>query len=324
MIVSIPGEMTADMGRRIRDAVVDAARGSGVNGAVISGLANEYVDYFTTPEEYDAQHYEGGATVYGRASSVALEEVLVELTHRLVEGLPAPAPYPYDPRNGVTDDAPPFSFGASTATVASQPTTVARRLGDPSFRWHGGPRGFDRPLDRAFVQIQRRSAGGSWQTVDSDLGLAVLWTVNDDGLYRAQWEPPLGQQLGHYRFLITANRYTLASRPFELRASRSLRPQRVAAPAGKVAVVLDYPRPRVQEDVGDRPPDWNASLIHRPPNAASGQVTFLVNGLAVTVNDGPGGRFEVSAIPGDQIQIPAGGGRDALGNSTGADFGFQA
>ena len=174
----------------------DAARGSGVTSAVISGLANEYVDYFTTPQEYDAQHYEGGATIYGRASAVALQEVLVELTRRLVQGRPAPQPYPYDPRNGVAANAAPFPLGAASATVARQPGPGAWRLGRPRFAWRGGVRGFDRPLDRAFVQIQRRIANGGWQTVDSDLGLAVLWRVDEDGLYRARWEPRLDQPLG--------------------------------------------------------------------------------------------------------------------------------
>jgi hypothetical protein len=323
MIVSIPGEMTAEAGRRLRHAVVDAAAGSGVTGAVISGLANEYTDYFTTPQEYDAQHYEGGATVYGRASSVALQEALVELSKRLVEGRPPPQPYPYDPRNGVSDSAPPFPTGAASATAADQPDPQAERLQHPSFAWHGGARGFDRPLDRPFVQIQRRSASGGWQTVDSDLGLAVLWTV-DDGLYRAEWEPPLDQSLGTYRFLITANRYRLPSRPFDLGVSRALTPRRVAAPAGKMAVVLDYPPAKVQEHVGDPPPDASASLTYRPPHTRSGVVTFIVNGQPTTVQADANGRFEVSANPGDQVEIPAGGGRDEHGNRTGKDFAFQA
>jgi hypothetical protein len=324
LIVSIPGEMTAEAGRRLRHAVVDAASGSGVTGAVISGLANEYADYFTTPQEYDAQHYEGGATVYGRASSVALQEALVELTRRLVAGAPSPQPYPYDPRNGVTDNAPPFSTGAAGATAAVQPDPQAERLQHPSFAWYGGARGFDRPLDRPFVQIQRRTAGGGWQTVDSDLGLAVLWTVDGDGLYHAEWEPPLDQSLGTYRFQITANRYTIASRPFDLGVSRALTPRRVPAPTGKVAIVLDYPRAKVREDVGDPPPDASASLTFRPPHASSGVVTFVVDGRAITVGAGAGGRFEVSATPGDQVEIRAGDGRDADGNRTGQDFAFQA
>jgi len=39
------------------------------------------------------QHYEGGATVYGRASSVALQEALVALAGNLAAGKPAPDPY---------------------------------------------------------------------------------------------------------------------------------------------------------------------------------------------------------------------------------------
>ena len=71
-------------------------------------------------------------------------------------------------------------------------------------------------------------------------------------------------------------------------------------------------------------PDASASLTHRPRHAASGRVTFLVDGQPVTVQAGPGGRFEVSANPGDQIEIPEGNGRDGFGNRTGADFAFQA
>ena len=165
---------------------------------------------------------------------------------------------------------------------------------------------------------------GGWQTVDSDLGLAVLWSVDEDGLYRAEWEPPLGQPLGTYRFRITANRYSLASRPFELRASWALAPRRVAAPSGKVAVVLDYPPAKVQENMGDPPPDATASLTDRPPHACSGRVTFIVKGQQITVRAGPDGRFEVSAKPGDLVLIPAGNGHDSLGNRTGADFIFRA
>jgi len=32
---------------------------------VISALANTYIDYVTTPEEYNVQRYEGASTIYG-------------------------------------------------------------------------------------------------------------------------------------------------------------------------------------------------------------------------------------------------------------------
>ena len=171
MIVSIPGEMTAEMGRRVRSAVADAARGSGVTGAVISGLANEYIDYFTTPQEYDAQHYEGGATIYGRASGVALQEVLVDLPvawsrvarrPRPIRMTPATGSRPTPPRSRSAPRAPPppastrepggwgapaspgrAGCAASTArsTAPSSRSSAPRRTaaGEPSTRTSASP-----------------------------------------------------------------------------------------------------------------------------------------------------------------------------------------
>ena len=156
MIVSVPGEMTEEMGRRVRKSVLDASSSAGITTTVISGLANEYADYFTTPEEYDAQHYEGGATVYGRASSVAIQEALTALAGDLAAGKPAPPPYPYDPTNGASPDGAPFPAGAASGKITAQPAATAERLGHPAVSWQGGPRGYDRPLDSAFVTVQRQ------------------------------------------------------------------------------------------------------------------------------------------------------------------------
>lgn len=318
MIASIPGEMTAEMGRRVRHAVVQAAAGHGVRRAVISGLANEYADYFTTPQEYDAQHYEGAATVYGRASSVALQETLVRLTRSLVTGRPGPRPYAYNPRNGVTAQAGPFSTGAASGKIATQPARSTRRLLHPTVSWQGGVRGYDRPLDRAFVEVQRLS-GGRWHTVESDLGLEVLWRVDSNGLYHAEWEPPYQHDLGTYRFHIAANRYRLTSRSFRLLPSRSLHVHRLRAPAGRVAVELEYPKAVVHEDVGDPAPDVTAGLTARPARVpeGGGRVTFLVNGHRRTVTAGPGGRFEIGAAPGADVTVPAGAARDRFANHNG-------
>src|SRR5205823_157815 len=51
VIATIPGEMTVEMGRRVRKAVLGASRPAGVRAVVLSGLANEYLQYFTTPQE---------------------------------------------------------------------------------------------------------------------------------------------------------------------------------------------------------------------------------------------------------------------------------
>jgi hypothetical protein len=259
--------------------------------------------------------------VYGRASSVALQEMLVELTGDLVNGRKAPKPYPYDPRNGVKAKAKPFSRGADSGKIMKQPKRTTRRLRHPTVAWQGGPRGFDRPLDSAFVKIQRRSRG-RWRTVESDLGLEVLWQVNSAGVYQAEWEPPYDHRLGTYRFRITANRYSLTSRRFHLEPSRSLSLSRLGAPAGKVVVELRYPKPNVREDVGDPAPDASASLTARPARVAKGgKVTFLVDGKRRTVKAGPGGQFEVRAAPGAEVKVPVGAARDRFGNYNGKPSG---
>ena len=67
LLITEPGEATAEVGRRARARVFAAARGLGVEGVTLMGLTNEFVQYLTTPEEYDRQHYEGGSTIYGPA-----------------------------------------------------------------------------------------------------------------------------------------------------------------------------------------------------------------------------------------------------------------
>ena len=53
-------------------AVLNAISPTGVKDVVLSGYSNEYLHYFTTPQEYEMQHYEGGHTVYGTWTSLSL------------------------------------------------------------------------------------------------------------------------------------------------------------------------------------------------------------------------------------------------------------
>ena len=295
LLAAVPGEPTVEMGRRMRTAIQAATRGAGIRTIAIIGLANEYVDYYTTPAEFEYQDYEGGHTVYGMWSGYFIRDQLADLAGRLVRGSPAPAPYAFDPTNGITDDGAPFSQGASSATpVPSAPLSwfadssswfttargttgglnyaaaryiclhydlAARSVGasaapaaadrrDPPAGAHlvqlaGRPRGYDRPLGRAFVTVERLGRGGQWEDVADDLGYEILWTVDSNGVYRAVWQAPVDAPLGRYRFLITANHYTLASNTFVLRASRALTVRRVATGApGRVAVQLGYPAVR--------------------------------------------------------------------------------
>jgi neutral ceramidase len=252
MIVSIPGEMTEEMGKRVRASVLQAVAGSGVKRAVISGLANEYLQYFTTPEEYERQHYEGGSTLYGKNSSLLLQAADDDLAKALVEGKPAPTPYDFDATNGVQPDGPAFPDGADRGTVQTQPAKT-QRLQQAEYGWSGGTRGYDRPVDKAFVTIQRRGTGKRWRTVTTDLGLQIIWSVDDNGLYSARWEVPLSQPTGSYRFIVTAKKYQLQSKAFQVVRSTSLE----ATSDGR----LRYPAPVVNKDITYRP--QFASHVHK-------------------------------------------------------------
>ena len=217
LVATVPGEMTVEMGRRVRAALRTAA---GVEQVQLSGLAGEYLSYFVTPEEYDRQHYEGGSQMFGRTASVAVQEGLVALAGQLRSGQPATPAFAFDPRNGQRDDAPPFPTGATSATALVQPAAT-RRLARASYSWQGGARGFDMPAGKPFVIVERQ-VGGRWVRVTDDLGLQLLWVVDDKGRYDLQWEVPRDEPVGPHRLVITANSYRLLSEPFPVLASTRL------------------------------------------------------------------------------------------------------
>ncbi len=298
-IVTVPGEMNSGMGRRLRSNAEEAVAGSGIDRVVVSGLANDFIQYFTSPKEYDRQHYEGGSTLFGRASGVFIEERLIALLEALVSGEDAPAPATDERRNGVSDEAEPFGSGASGAEATDQPGTT-RRLDRASFAWQGGPQGTDRPLDRAFVVIERRSRG-RWRAVDSDLGLRTLWTVNEDGAYRAQWEAPAHARAGRYRFKVNARMYRLRSKRFRLRAARDLKAEVVRRSPGRAVVALRYPAA-----------EENVDLAWRPRRAGIARYRAKGSGsAAVTLR---GGRIIVRGQSGDRIEIKPKNLRDRWGN----------
>lgn len=98
-IATLPGEFTTALGRRISRGVADAAKVE--KPAVLVGLANEYVSYFTTGAEHDLQHYEGASMIYGPSSATAVQEELVKLCGILsAPNRKEDIPYCYEP--GVT------------------------------------------------------------------------------------------------------------------------------------------------------------------------------------------------------------------------------
>ena len=94
-IAAVPSEVTKQMGIRMRAAAKEAAGGA-VGDVILSGLTNGYSSYTSTPEEYDACHYEGSFTLFGRRQGPLYRDALVNVAKALFggqayEGAPEPA-----------------------------------------------------------------------------------------------------------------------------------------------------------------------------------------------------------------------------------------
>lgn len=297
-IASVPGEPTAESGRRIRRAVGMALAPAGVGQVALAGLGNEYLSYFATPEEYDRQHYEGGFTLYGRTASLLVQERLVTLAQRLADGGPAPAAQPFDPTNGKAPTAPAFSPGAAAGTITAQPAAI-QRLERTTLKWKGGPAGEDRPLDSGFVFVQRFRKG-KFRTVANDLGLQIAWTTNAAGEYAATWEAPLDVPTGRFRIVVVANRYRLESAEFAVTPSTKLG---LRAVSGTSAVALTYPSAQT-----------NVDFTSRPETARGGQATFTRAGRSQTVKTRASQRQFADPL-GPGARIAAGAAQDRHGNT---------
>jgi len=74
LIVTVPGEMAADLGAGLR-----ARAGPAAKHPFIAGLANTYCGYILSPAEYDRGGYEAAISVYGRDFGPWLVDALARL-----------------------------------------------------------------------------------------------------------------------------------------------------------------------------------------------------------------------------------------------------
>ncbi len=182
-IIGLPWEITTMAGRRIRDTVLDVLRDDGVDYAVITGLANDYVSYLTTREEYALQMYEAASNQFGPWSLAAVQQEIRRLALDMRDGKPTtsgPQPPRTTPRvlqalppQGV-DTAPPGShFGAVLEDVAAAyaPGDTARAV------FQASSPNSDLRTDDSFLFVERQQPDGSWEVIyrDADPETSFVW-----------------------------------------------------------------------------------------------------------------------------------------------------
>lgn len=190
--VTLPGEFTTVMGQRIEQRVA-AARG--VAGPTIGiGLAGEYLGYFTTPQEYDLQHYEGASMMYGRLAGEAIAAAAEGLVERpRVEGV-GPFEYRGRAKTSVESLARKLRRPAKRASEAVMDAleveaSVSLDFEDAAAAWPQEAGGPTTPRVRAEVRTD-----GGWQTLGDDEGDAFVVFVTQAGrgawAWRATWMQP--------------------------------------------------------------------------------------------------------------------------------------
>ncbi len=267
LLLGAPGEPTVEMGRRF-EAAVRPELPEGVKEPVVVGLANDYMGYETTPEEYQMQHYEGGHTVFGLWTSLLIRNSFVALSRAMATGEPAPAPDRPAVLGGTNPGA--FPSGDGEGSVTEEPAEAVRRFETVSIGWSGSANGVDRPVDEPFVTLERQIRG-QWVTSDSDLGLSFVWR-EEGGDYTARYEVSPFEPPGPHRLRIHSAAYDLESRPFTVRRSRGLKLRGVLRRrhGRRLVVVAQNP-----------PPDPEQAILWRPTMAWRGKAVLRVRGQRV-------------------------------------------
>ena len=207
VIGTAPGEFTIISGQR----VIDALRAQlPVQHVMLAGYANAYAGYVATPEEYDAQNYEGAATHFGRYTQSAYAQELAKLAAALRDGQPTPSTaQPLDLssqrmsiRPGVVLDTPPL--GKSFGSVITQPAASYPRGATVRADFVTGHPNNNLRDEGTFIEVQRQESGG-WRTVstDSEWQTIYRWKREYLSVSTAQitWTVPADAQPGTYRIV---------------------------------------------------------------------------------------------------------------------------
>ena len=307
-IVALPSEVTTQMGRRIRNSLLDRSRGA-FERVAMAGLANGYVSYTATPEEYDYCGYEGSFTLFGRRQGARWADVAGATLAALLEGLPGDGAAEPPSLGLGGPNAAPVDQTPGAGQVVAQPAPEVRRHGRATFSWNGGDPAVDAPRGRTFVALERME-DGAWRTVGTEDSEYDITALGADGVWTETWQFDTCDPLGSYRFRVTgvADRgsgpapYEVVSESFQLLPTPPLVPGAPVVEGEQASVTATYADPG--EDV----------LLALPRRVRSGAATLSANGSPLHAPiDGERLRFRAAVEPGAAVTVT--GIEDGCGNT---------
>lgn len=209
VLVPLPWEITLESGNRIRGAVLEALPEGRPWRVEISSLANGFFGYAVTPEEYGAQYYEGGHTLYGPHTLDFLAAQSARLGADLfaagqVDELPARADFDLL-RHDYWPNAP---ADRRWARQWRQPARFQEPEGEKgaywAWRFHGEPPGA-LALDQPLLRITR--ADDRAPVIDDESGDLALRLIDQDdqgALYEVRWYHPPPAPAGRFQLEVRA------------------------------------------------------------------------------------------------------------------------
>jgi hypothetical protein len=194
------------MGRRISRSVAEAVATH--ENVLTVGLANEYLSYFATEEEYQAQNYEGSSMLYGPLAGAKIEADLVRLAKELAATPQRNSPLDYHYWVGPTESFGVRAFDllkhserlvvshSSLSNVLMDESTSIPSPNNPFVTWiDENPRWrrdaqAARPTPRVNIEIRE---AGQWRpfavrgTPETDEGLDFVTTLVGSFAGESRW-----------------------------------------------------------------------------------------------------------------------------------------
>ena len=197
-IVGAPFEITTMAGRRLKETIGQALASSGVNHVVLTALANDYAHYVTTPEEYQAQNYEGGSNLFGPNSLIAYQQIYQELADAIVQKKPTKSlTSPPDQSDsqfkvqpGVVLDTAPLGKKFGDVAVSPKSQYETGKQVEVEF-WGAHPKN-DLKRNESYFTIQKKTKNG-FESIAFDWDDHTWMTWHRNGISRSRikvgWTP---------------------------------------------------------------------------------------------------------------------------------------
>jgi neutral ceramidase len=216
VLIALAQEVTIVAGLRLRRAVA-AVLDVPLDLVRVQGYANDYAGYVTTPEEYGAQRYEGGHTMFGRWELPAYIQEVTRVARAMAEGKPSdslartPSTRRLRPARRRNDE--PYRCTGVTAQPKHQ-----CRSGDV-IRASFAVSGDGGPLLPSYLVVEQRN-GDQWTKVadDGDWSTEIQWQRSGgQTVAQATWRPSQ-ETAGTFRMsyvdvdkTTTSNEFTVGS-----------------------------------------------------------------------------------------------------------------